>query len=143
RSDRKEYVLEMAGLQERRGTLTRLLSGGWKQRLALGCAILHDPPILFLDEPTSGVDPLARSEFWQRINQYATAGTTVLITTHFMDEAEYCDRLVLMSQGSVLAAGTPVEIRARVATPAAPAPTMEDAFVNLVAAHEANLRRAA
>ncbi|HEX2944193.1 MAG TPA: ATP-binding cassette domain-containing protein [Rhodopila sp.] len=116
---------------------------GYKQRLALACALMHEPPILFLDEPTSGVDPLARSEFWQRINQYAAAGTTVLITTHFMDEAEYCDRLVLMSQGSVLAAGTPAEIRARVATPAAPAPTMEDAFVNLVATHEANLRRAA
>ena len=116
---------------------------GYKQRLALACALLHEPPILFLDEPTSGVDPLARSEFWQRINQYAAAGTTVLITTHFMDEAEYCDRLVLMSQGSVLASGTPAEIRASAAGPDLPEPTMEDAFIGLIAAHEANLRRAA
>ncbi|OYV34930.1 MAG: ABC transporter ATP-binding protein [Rhodospirillales bacterium 20-64-7] len=116
---------------------------GYKQRLALACALLHEPPILFLDEPTSGVDPLARSEFWQRINQYAAAGTTVLITTHFMDEAEYCDRLVLMSQGSVLAAGTPAEVRARAATRDAPSPTMEDAFIGLITAHEASLRRAA
>ncbi len=116
---------------------------GYKQRLALACALLHEPPILFLDEPTSGVDPLSRSEFWQRINQYAAAGTTVLITTHFMDEAEYCDRLVLMSQGSVLAAGTPAEVRARAATPELPDPTMEDAFIGLIAAHEAGLRRAA
>ncbi|WP_239992483.1 ATP-binding cassette domain-containing protein [Rhodopila globiformis] len=116
---------------------------GYKQRLALACALLHEPPILFLDEPTSGVDPLARSEFWQRINQYAAAGTTVLITTHFMDEAEYCDRLVLMSQGSVLASGTPADIRARAASPDVPNPTMEDAFISLIAAHEANLRRAA
>ncbi len=116
---------------------------GYKQRLALACALLHAPPILFLDEPTSGVDPLARSEFWQRINQYAAGGTTVLITTHFMDEAEYCDRLVLMSQGSVLAAGTPGELRARAAGPQLPEPTMEDAFISLIAAHEAGLRRAA
>ena len=116
---------------------------GYKQRLALACALLHAPPILFLDEPTSGVDPLARSEFWQRINQYAAAGTTVLVTTHFMDEAEYCDRLVLMSQGSVLAAGTPAAVRARAARPELPDPTMEEAFINLIAAHEAGLRRAA
>ena len=116
---------------------------GYKQRLALACALLHEPPILFLDEPTSGVDPLARSEFWQRINQYAASGTTVLVTTHFMDEAEYCDRLVLMSQGSVLAAGTPAEVRARAATPETPDPTMEDAFIALIAAHETSLRRAA
>ena len=116
---------------------------GYKQRLALACALLHEPPILFLDEPTSGVDPLARSEFWRRINQYASAGTTVLVTTHFMDEAEYCDRLVLMSQGRVLAAGKPAEIRRRAARPDTPDPTMEDAFIGLIAAAEADLRRAA
>ncbi len=116
---------------------------GFKQRLALACALLHEPPILFLDEPTSGVDPLARSEFWRRINQYASAGTTVLVTTHFMDEAEYCDRLVLMSQGRVLAAGKPAEIRKRAASPDTPDPTMEDAFIGLIAAAEADLRRAA
>jgi len=116
---------------------------GFKQRLALACALLHEPPILFLDEPTSGVDPLARSEFWRRINQYASAGTTVLVTTHFMDEAEYCDRLVLMSQGRVLASGKPAEIRKRAASPEKPDPTMEDAFIGLIAAAEAGLRRAA
>ena len=116
---------------------------GYKQRLALACALLHEPPILFLDEPTSGVDPLARSEFWRRINQYASAGTTVLVTTHFMDEAEYCDRLVLMSQGRVLATGKPAEVRKRAATPDLPDPTMEDAFIGLIAAAEAGLRRAA
>jgi ABC-2 type transport system ATP-binding protein len=116
---------------------------GFRQRLALACALLHEPPILFLDEPTSGVDPLARSEFWRRINQYASAGTTVLVTTHFMDEAEYCDRLVLMSRGRVLAAGKPAEIRKRAATPETPDPTMEDAFIGLIAAAEADLRRAA
>ena len=116
---------------------------GYKQRLALACALLHEPPILFLDEPTSGVDPLARSEFWQRINQYAASGTTVLVTTHFMDEAEYCDRLVLMSLGSVLAAGTPTEIRARAARAGEAPPSMEEAFIALIATHEASIRRAA
>ena len=116
---------------------------GFKQRLALACALLHEPPILFLDEPTSGVDPLARSEFWRRINHYASAGTTILVTTHFMDEAEYCDRLVLMSQGRVLAAGAPTEVRKRAASQDTPDPTMEDAFIALISAAEADLRRAA
>jgi ABC-2 type transport system ATP-binding protein len=114
---------------------------GFKQRLALAAALLHEPPILFLDEPTSGVDPLARTEFWQRINAYSASGTTVLITTHFMEEAEYCDHLVLMSLGEVLASGTPAEIRARAATPERPNPTMEEAFIALIEAHEATLRR--
>ncbi|EQD27064.1 fused predicted transporter subunits of ABC superfamily: ATP-binding component, partial [mine drainage metagenome] len=86
---------------------------GYKQRLALACALMHEPSILFLDEPTSGVDPLARREFWQRINHLAESGVTVMITTHFMDEAEYCDHLVLMSLGEILAFGTPQEIRAQ------------------------------
>ncbi len=116
---------------------------GFKQRLALACALMHEPWILFLDEPTSGVDPLARREFWQRINQLAESGVTVMITTHFMDEAEYCDRLVLMSLGEILAFGTPQEIRARVRTAAMPEPTMEDAFIGLIQAHEAQTRRAA
>ncbi|MBX5452469.1 MAG: ATP-binding cassette domain-containing protein [Acidobacteriia bacterium] len=114
---------------------------GFKQRLALAAALLHEPPILFLDEPTSGVDPLARTEFWRRINAYSAAGTTVLVTTHFMEEAEYCDHLVLMSLGEVLASGTPAEIRARAATPERPNPTMEEAFIALIEAHEATLRR--
>lgn len=116
---------------------------GFKQRLALACALMHEPSILFLDEPTSGVDPLARRQFWIRINQLAESGVTVMVTTHFMDEAEYCDHLVLMSLGEVLAAGTPAEIRAQARSEALPEPTMDDAFVTLIQAHEAVLRRAA
>jgi ABC-2 type transport system ATP-binding protein len=115
---------------------------GFKQRLALACALMHEPPILFLDEPTSGVDPLARREFWNRINTLAEGGVTVMITTHFMDEAEYCDHLVLMSLGEILALGSPQEIRAQARRPDLPNPTMEDAFVELIQNHEAGIRRA-
>ena len=113
---------------------------GFKQRLALACALMHEPPILFLDEPTSGVDPLARREFWSRINALAEGGVTVMITTHFMDEAEYCDHLVLMSLGEILALGSPQEIRAQARRPDLPNPTMEDAFVELIQSHEAEIR---
>jgi len=112
RGERKRYVLEMAGLTERRGALTGVLSGGWKQRLALGCAILHNPPVLFLDEPTSGVDPMARQTFWALIREMAREGHTVFVSTHYMDEAEYCCRLALMYRGRVIALGTPGELRA-------------------------------
>jgi ABC-2 type transport system ATP-binding protein len=111
RNERKDYVLEMAGLLERRNSLTRELSGGWKQRLALGCAILHQPPILFLDEPTSGVDPIARRNFWDLIYQLSEQGRTVFVTTHYMDEAEYCHRLALMYRGKVIALGTPSALK--------------------------------
>ncbi len=111
RAERKDYVLRMAGLEERRASLTGLLSGGWKQRLALGCAILHEPPILFLDEPTSGVDPIARRTFWDLIYQLSAAGRTVFVSTHYMDEAEYCHRLALMYRGKVIALGTPAELK--------------------------------
>ena len=111
RAERKDYVLRMAGLEERRGSLTGLLSGGWKQRLALGCAILHEPPILFLDEPTSGVDPIARRTFWDLIYQLSSSGHTVFVSTHYMDEAEYCHRLALMYRGKVIALGTPAELK--------------------------------
>ena len=108
---RRDYVLKMANLEEKRTTITRLLSGGWKQRLALGCAILHQPPILFLDEPTSGVDPIARRNFWDLIYQLSEAGQTVFVTTHYMDEAEYCHRLALMYGGRVIALGSPAELK--------------------------------
>jgi ABC-2 type transport system ATP-binding protein len=111
RAGRKAYVLGMAGLAARRGTLTRDLPGGWKQRLALGCAILHEPPVLFLDEPTSGVDPIARREFWDLIYELSRAGRTVLLSTHYMDEAEYCHRLALMYRGKVIALGAPAELK--------------------------------
>jgi ABC-2 type transport system ATP-binding protein len=111
RQEREEYVLEMANLTDRRNALTRTLSGGWKQRLALGCAILHDPPILFLDEPTSGVDPIARRNFWDLIRDLARTGHTVFVSTHYMDEAEYCHRLALMYRGKVIALGAPEELK--------------------------------
>ncbi len=112
RAARKEYVLQMAGLEERRRAMTRDLAGGWKQRLALGCAILHEPPILFLDEPTSGVDPLARRSFWDLIYELSAAGRTVFVSTHYMDEAEYCHRLALMYRGRIVALGSPDELKA-------------------------------
>ena len=108
---RKEWALKMAGLGDKRSTLTKTLPGGYKQRLALGCAILHEPPILFLDEPTSGVDPISRRNFWKMIYEMAGAGTTVFVTTHYMDEADYCDRLALIYRGKIIAEGTPNELR--------------------------------
>jgi ABC-2 type transport system ATP-binding protein len=111
RQERKHYVLEMANLTERRGALTATLSGGWKQRLALGCAILHDPPVLFLDEPTSGVDPIARRSFWDLIREMARTDHTIFVSTHYMDEAEYCHRLALMYRGRVIALGAPADLR--------------------------------
>jgi ABC-2 type transport system ATP-binding protein len=108
--ERKAYVLQMAGLEERRDTMTRLLAGGWKQRLALGCAILHQPPILFLDEPTSGVDPIARRNFWDLIYQLSETGHTIFVSTHYMDEAEYCHRLALMYR-RIIALGDPPSLK--------------------------------
>ncbi|RMG27694.1 MAG: ABC transporter ATP-binding protein [Gammaproteobacteria bacterium] len=105
---------------------------GFRQRLAFAAALMHEPEILFLDEPTSGVDPLARREFWQRVNALVEAGVTVLVTTHFMEEANYCDRLVIMAEGRILAEGTPAALRARFRTPQNPEPTMEDAFIGLI-----------
>ena len=116
RPERKQHVLEMANLVERRSAMTATLSGGWKQRLALGCAILHDPPILFLDEPTSGVDPIARGAFWDLIRELARTGHTIFVSTHYMDEAEYCHRLALMYKGRVIALGTPADLRADLST---------------------------
>jgi ABC-2 type transport system ATP-binding protein len=111
RAERKDYALRMANLTDRRDALTRTLAGGWKQRLALGCAILHSPPVLFLDEPTSGVDPIARRAFWELIRDLASAGHTIFVSTHYMDEAEYCNRLALMYRGKVIALGAPSELK--------------------------------
>ncbi len=108
---RLAFVLEMADLKEKQEMKTALLSGGWKQRLALGCAILHEPPILFLDEPTSGVDPIARRSFWELIYQLSGSGHTIFVTTHYMDEAEYCNRIALMYGGRVIALGSPAELK--------------------------------
>ncbi len=111
RDERKKHALRMAGLEERRDAITRTLSGGWKQRLALGCAILHRPPVLFLDEPTSGVDPIARRTFWSLIYELSDAGHTVFVSTHYMDEAEYCHRLALMYRGKIIALGSPETLK--------------------------------
>ena len=109
---RRAWVLRMSGLEGGRGhQLTAELSLGWKQRLALGCAVLHEPPILFLDEPTSGVDPISRRNFWELIYALADAGTTVLVSTHYMEEAEYCHRLALMNRGRLIALDTPAAVR--------------------------------
>jgi ABC-2 type transport system ATP-binding protein len=108
---RKEFLIEMAGLQGRERELTRNLSGGWKQRLALGAAILHEPAMLFLDEPTAGVDPISRRAFWDLLYELAEGGTTILVTTHYMDEAEHCQDLAFIHGGRIIAQGSPEEIK--------------------------------
>ncbi|MBL8228948.1 MAG: ABC transporter ATP-binding protein [Bryobacterales bacterium] len=138
RESRKAYALEMAGIAERRHDMTRLLSGGWKQRLALGCAILHEPPVIFLDEPTSGVDPIARRAFWDLINDLSHAGHTVFVSTHYMEEAEYCHRCALMYRGRVIALGAPAELKASMQSAQLPRPTMEDVFVAMIEREEAH-----
>ena len=108
---RRRFVIEMAGLDGRENTLARDLSGGWRQRLALGCAILHEPPILFLDEPTGGVDPLSRRQFWRLIDSLSHEGVTVLVTTHYLDEAERCHRVALIHAGRLATIGTTTEVK--------------------------------
>jgi ABC-2 type transport system ATP-binding protein len=129
--ERMEWAFTEFGLDKWRETAAAGLPGGYKQRLAMAAALLHEPEILFLDEPTSGVDPLARREFWLRINGFAEQGVTVVVTTHFMEESEYCDRMLIMSLGESLAKGTPSEIRALVRSKENPNPTIEDAFIAL------------
>jgi ABC-2 type transport system ATP-binding protein len=126
RRQRIGEVVDFLGVGGRLGQLAGQLSGGWKQRLALGCALLHRPPVLFLDEPTAGVDPAARRNFWRAIHDLAQGGTTVLVTTHYMDEAERCDRLAMLSLGHLIALGTPAEVARAVG-----GQTLEDAYVIL------------
>ena len=109
--ERRKFVIEMAGLRGREQTLARDLAGGWRQRLALGCAILHEPSILFLDEPTGGVDPLSRRQFWRLIDALAARGVTILVTTHYLDEAERCHRVTLIHGGRLAAIGTIAEVK--------------------------------
>jgi ABC-2 type transport system ATP-binding protein len=113
--DRRAFVLEMAGLKGRENTLTRDLAGGWRQRLALGCAILHQPPIVFLDEPTGGVDPLSRRQFWNLIHDLSGRGVTVLVTTHYLDEAEHCHRIAIIHAGKLAALGSASQLKERFA----------------------------
>ena len=117
RGERRDWVLQMANLAEQRNRLTGELPLGWKQRLALGCAVLHEPRILFLDEPTSGVDPISRRHFWDLIHALADQGTTVFVTTHYMEEAEYCHRLALMNRGRLIALDTPARLRDQMKEP--------------------------
>ena len=132
RADRKSYAIEMADLSGSENLMTRTLPGGIKQRLALGCAILHKPPILFLDEPTSGVDPIARRSFWDLIYQLSEAGQTVFVTTHYMDEAEYCHRLALMYKAKVIALGSPADLKRGMAKQ-----SMEQVFIESIEREEA------
>lgn len=129
--ERIDWALEEFDLEARKDGQAGELPGGYRQRLAMATAMLHEPEILFLDEPTSGADPLARREFWLRINRFAEEGVTVLVTTHFMEEAEYCDRMIIMSRGTELAQGTPGEIRAFGKSEETREPTIEDAFIAL------------
>jgi ABC-2 type transport system ATP-binding protein len=114
--DRRAFALDMAGLRGRENTLTRELAGGWRQRLALGCAILHRPPIVFLDEPTGGVDPLSRRQFWDLIGELSREGVTVLVTTHHLDEAEHCHRIAIIHAGRLAALGTASGLKERFRT---------------------------
>jgi ABC-2 type transport system ATP-binding protein len=127
-----EAELSEFGLDPYSDAISETLPLGYKQRLALACAIMHEPGVLFLDEPTSGVDPLVRREFWSRINAMAASGVTVLVTTHFMEEAEYCDRIGIIYQGRLVASGTPEELKSRQSSAETPDPTLEDAFINLI-----------
>lgn len=125
-------MIEVFRLEPLLDSATESLPLGFKQRLALACAVMHEPDILFLDEPTSGVDPVTRREFWSHINGLVDKGVTIVVTTHFMDEAEYCDRIALIFRGRLIAEGTPDELKASAVTDAEPDPTMEDAFIELV-----------
>jgi ABC-2 type transport system ATP-binding protein len=125
-------MAEIFDLGREMGHSARDLALGFKQRLALACAVMHEPEALFLDEPTSGVDPITRREFWTHINGLVEKGVTILVTTHFMDEAEYCDRIALIYRGRAIALDSPDALKARVAGPGNPDPTMEDAFIALI-----------
>lgn len=134
--ERKRWVIEMAGLQEYVNVRTSALSSGWKQRLALGCAIIHEPPLLFLDEPTAGVDPISRRRFWNLIYDLSSKGVTVFVTTHYMDEAEYFDRMSFIYQGHLIADGTPDELKDNLKRETSKEVTLEDVFISLTKGSE-------
>ena len=129
--ERIDWILDMTQLAEVRNRYTRELPQGWRQRLALGCALLHRPEILFLDEPTSGVDPITRQHFWDFIRQLASEGITVFVTTHYMDEARHCGRIVMINEGKIVAVGSPAEIIAA-ACPGRPDADLNEAFITLM-----------
>ncbi len=127
RVQRKQQMIEMAGLVGRENELTSNLAGGWKQRLALGCAVIHYPKILFLDEPTSGVDPVSRRNFWKLIYRLSEEGTTILVTTHYMDEAEHCNNIALISDGEIVASGSPTQLKQEYKKT-----SLDDVFISVV-----------
>jgi ABC-2 type transport system ATP-binding protein len=131
-AERIEWALENFELKKREATPTGMLPGGFQRRLAMAAALLHEPQIVFLDEPTSGADPLARREFWRRIGSLADHGITIVVTTHFMEEAEYCDRIMIQDAGTMLAIGTPQEVRDLAGDANHPVTTMEAAFIAIV-----------
>jgi len=132
------WALETFELEDYRNTNTADMPLGYKQRISFAVALMHQPDILFLDEPTSGVDPLARREFWARTNMLAESGVTILVTTHFMEEANYCDRLVIMANGRMLAQGTPQQLKQQVQQAGQTTPSMEDTFIYLIEQHQTN-----
>jgi ABC-2 type transport system ATP-binding protein len=133
---RIQFVLNMADLVGREKSRARELSGGWRQRLALGAAILHEPELIFLDEPTSGVDPISRRQFWDLIYELSGQGVSVFVTTHYMDEAEYCDRLGMIYRGQLIALDTPRALKTAMMKTENVMPSLEDVFVSLIEAHD-------
>ena len=131
-----EERIAIFNLEDYVGVSAEALPLGYKQRLSLACATLHNPEVLFLDEPTSGVDPITRREFWNHINGLVTRGVTIMITTHFMDEAEYCDRIALIYQGKIVQMGTPDFLKSEVKSPLNPNPTLEDAFIHMIESYQ-------
>ncbi len=131
-SERKKWALGVSFLEGKEKLLTGSLPGGIKQRLALATAVIHRPGIVFLDEPTSGVDPLSRRAFWDLIHSLAEDGTTVFVTTHYLEEAEYCANIILINAGKLIAEGTPTALKQRFVTPERPHPTLEDVFINMI-----------
>jgi ABC-2 type transport system ATP-binding protein len=136
KAERKKWVLQMAGLKGREKTLTRDLSGGWKQRLSLGCAILHQPQILFLDEPTASVDPASRRDFWDLIYDLSDLGTTVFVTSHYMDEVERCHRLAVIYNGKIIASGSPKKLKEQVTGKSES--SLEDVFISAIKREKEN-----
>ena len=143
RSRRIRHALDEFALGDLAEVKSAQLSLGYKQRLALACAIMHEPGVLFLDEPTSGVDPLVRREFWTRINAMAADGVTVLVTTHFLEEAEYCDRLGIIYKGKLVALGTPDQLKSQHSSKEQPSPSLEDAFIELIETYDREMDHAA